>query len=148
MLGKISFKCEFSHNLEFFYALETIWQHMRKKNQKYYHLYEDQHTRQETAKSCRLSPPVCKLLRFLFNFTMRIFADISCNFPHVSFKLQLKAPGPGVKRWYESLCFYYKLNWSLALVIVKRMLNGGKVQKSKEKILFHISWLLILKANP
>lgn len=57
-----------------------------------FHLYEDWHSRQETVKSCRLNPPVCKLLRFLFHFTMRIFVASSWNLSrcisNCSFKLQ------------------------------------------------------------
>jgi len=57
----------------------TLWKQSDsisgKKNR--IHLYDDWHSREETVKSCRLNPPVCKLLRFVFNFTMMIFVASS-----------------------------------------------------------------------
>lgn len=52
-----------------------------------------------------------------------------------------------------SLCFHYKLNWSLALVIVERTLNVREAQKSGKttttknpNTLFHLFWLPVLKS--
>lgn len=132
MLEKISFKCELRHDLEVFYTLETIRQHLREKNR--IHLYEDWHSRQETVKSCRLNPPVCKLLRFLFNFTVRIFVACSRNsstcFSNCSLKLQALQSRDDIR---------VSASITNKIVIVKITLNVNKVQISGKKTsLFYV----------
>lgn len=133
MLEKVSLKCGFRHDLEVFSLWkqsDSIW-----RGKKRIHLYEDWHSRQETVKSCRLNPLLCKLLQFLFNFTISMFAASSWNlsicFSNCSLKLQALKSRKDM-RVSGSITNKTEV-W---LMIVKIMLNVKNVQLPGKNTLF------------
>lgn len=90
-------------------------------------LCEDWHSRQETVESFRLNPSVCKLLRFPFNFTMKIYVASSWNLctylSNSSLKLQALKSRDDMR---VSSSTTNKIE--ACLMIIKVMLNVNKVQ--------------------